>query len=145
MQLIVIVSLLAALSVTMFPSSFPSSLVLSISVAFQGFWFINMGFMLWVPELVPKGCTMWLGHGGESDMHGAVVCGSNKAVLRAKGLANLQFSWILAGILIFVGCICLFYPEKGPQRVQSVEYERLNSRVAEIPLSVGGLKQVTYP
>nr|XP_043621184.1 transmembrane protein 45A [Erigeron canadensis] len=145
MQLIVIVSFLTALSVTMMPSSFPSSLVLSISVAFQGFWFINMGFMLWVPEFVPKGCTIRLGHGGDSDMHGAVMCGNHEAALRAKGLANLQFSWILAAILIFVGFICLCFQKKAPPRSQAIEYERLNSRIAEIPLSVGGFKQVTYP
>nr|GEU36888.1 transmembrane protein 45B [Tanacetum cinerariifolium] len=145
MQLIVIVSLLTTLTATMFPSSLSSSLVLSMSVTFQGFWFINMGFMLWVPELVPKGCTLRLGHGGDSDMHGAVVCNNHEAVLRARGLANLQFSWILGGIMIFVGCLCLSFPKKVPHRAQSIEYERLNSRVAEIPLSVAGFKQVTYP
>ncbi|KAD3066459.1 hypothetical protein R6Q59_019323 [Mikania micrantha] len=144
MQLIVCVSLVSALSTTIFPSSFPSSLVLSISVVFQGLWFINMGFLLWVPELVPKGCTLRLGHGGDSDMHGSVICGTHEAGFRARALANLQFSWILAGILIFVGCICLFYPKKVTPRVNSNEYERLNSRVAEIPLSVAGFKQVSY-
>lgn len=144
MQLIVFVSLLSALSTTIFPSSFPSSLVLSISVVFQGLWFINMGFLLWVPELVPKGCTLRLGHGGDSDMHGAVVCGTHEAGLRARALANLQFSWILAGILIMVACICSFYPKKVTPQVQSIEYERLNSRVVEIPLSVAGFKQVNY-
>ncbi|KAI3675267.1 hypothetical protein L1987_84855 [Smallanthus sonchifolius] len=113
MQLIVFVSLLSALSTTIFPSSFPSSLVLSISVVFQGLWFINMGFLLWVPELVPKGCTIRLGHGGDSDMHGAVMCGTHEADFRARALANLQFSWILGGILIFVGFVCSFYPKKG--------------------------------
>ncbi|KAI3695561.1 hypothetical protein L1987_78558 [Smallanthus sonchifolius] len=145
MQLIVFVSLVSALSTTKCSSSFPSSLVLSISVVFQGLWFINMGFMLWVPEFVPKGCTIRLGHGGDSDMHGAVMCGTHKAGLRARALANLQFSWILAGIMIFVGCICLFSAKKVTPRVQSIEYERLNSRVAEIPLSVAGFKQVNYP
>ncbi|KAI3809819.1 hypothetical protein L1987_19419 [Smallanthus sonchifolius] len=144
MQLIVFVSLLSALSTTIFPSSFPSSLVLSISVVFQGLWFINMGFLLWVPELVPKGCTIRLGHGGDSDMHGAVMCGTHEAGLRARALANLQFSWILGGILIFVGFVCSFYPKKVTPRVQSIEYERLNSRVAEIPLSVAGFKPVNY-
>ncbi|XP_071726161.1 uncharacterized protein [Rutidosis leptorrhynchoides] len=144
-QLIVIVSLLTSLSITMFPSSFCSSLVLAISVAFQGFWFINMGLVLWVPELVPKGCTIRLGHDGDSDMHGAVSCRSHKALLRAKGLANLQFSWILAGILIFVVCLCLFFPKKVAHKAQTIEYERLDSRVAEIPLSVGGIKQVNHP
>ncbi|CAI9265658.1 unnamed protein product [Lactuca saligna] len=140
MQLIVFISLLSSLSVTTFRSNFPSSLVLSISVAFQGFWFINMGFMLWVPEFAPKGCTIRLGHGGDSDMHGAVVCGTHDAFLRARALANLQFSWILAGVLIFVGCVCLFFPKKIANRGQSIQYERLHSRVAEVPLSVVGFK-----
>lgn len=142
MQLIVSVSLLAALFATTFPSSFPSSLLLSVSVAFQGFWFINMGFMLWVPELAPKGCALRLGDGGDSDMHGAIVCGTHEAGLRARAMANLQFSWILAGILIFVGCLCLSFPKKVTHRGQSVEYERLHSRIAEVPLSVTGFKQV---
>ncbi|KAI3509546.1 hypothetical protein L1887_24910 [Cichorium endivia] len=140
MQLIVFISLLSALSVTASISSFASSLVLSISVAFQGFWFINMGFALWVPEFVPKGCAMRLGHGGDSDMHGAVACGTHEAWLRARALANLQFSWILAGIMIFVGCVSLFFPKKIGHRGQSVDYERLHSRVAEVPLSVVGFK-----
>ncbi|KAL4555720.1 hypothetical protein LXL04_038348 [Taraxacum kok-saghyz] len=140
MQLIVLISLLSSLYVTNSPSSFPSSLLLSISVAFQGFWFINMGFMLWVPEFVPKGCTIRLGHGGDSDMHGAVVCGTHEAFLRARALANLQFSWILGGILIFVGCVSLFFPKKIDLRSQSIEYERLHSRVAEVPLSLVGFK-----
>ncbi|KVI10752.1 transmembrane protein 45B [Cynara cardunculus var. scolymus] len=142
MQLIVLVSLLTAIFATTFPSSFPTSLVLSISVAFQGFWFINMGFMLWVPELVPKGCVLRLGDGGDSDMHGAIVCGTHEARLRARAMANLQFSWILAGILIFVGCLCLSFPKKVTHRGQSAEYERLHSRIAEVPLSVTGFKQV---
>ncbi|KAK1423853.1 hypothetical protein QVD17_19162 [Tagetes erecta] len=145
MQLIVFVSLLSTLSTTIFPSSFPSSLVLSISVMFQGLWFINMGFVLWVPAFVPKGCTIQLGRGGDSDKHGAVMCGTHKARLRARALANLQFSWIVAGIMIFVACMCLFSPKKAKPKVQSINYERLDDRVAEIPLSVGGFKQVNYP
>lgn len=145
MQLIVFVSLLSALSTTIFPSSFSSSLVLSISVMFQGLWFINMGFVLWVPAFLPEGCTIRLGHGGDDDKHGAVMCGTHKARLRARSLANLQFSWILAGIMIFVGCICLFSRKKATPKVQTINYERLDDRVAEIPLSIAGFKQVNYP
>ena len=88
----------------LFPTSFPAALVLSTAVVFQGCWFMNMGFMLWVPEFVPKGCKAQL---TESSMHSAVACASHEADLRARALANMQFSWMLSGILILVGSLCL--------------------------------------
>nr|GMD84337.1 transmembrane protein 45B-like [Ipomoea batatas] len=52
LQIIVCISLMAALFVTTFPAVFPAALVLSVSVVFQGCWFVNMGFMLWVPRWI---------------------------------------------------------------------------------------------
>lgn len=105
LQLVVFVSLVAALSATSFPTCFLSALVLSNSVVFQGCWFVNMGFMLWSPDFVPQGCTMQLAEANSTDMHGAITCGSSEADSRARALANLQFSWILSGILILTGSI----------------------------------------
>ncbi|XP_057494676.1 uncharacterized protein LOC130779845 [Actinidia eriantha] len=122
LQLIVLVSLIASLSATSFPSSFPAALVLAISVVFQGFWFMNMGFVLWVPALVPKGCTSV-----RDIMHGAVACQTEEAGLRARALANMQFSWILAGIMIFTSCVCLTFARNFRPRGQSSEYEQLHS------------------
>ncbi|CAK7329777.1 unnamed protein product [Dovyalis caffra] len=139
LQLIVLVSLLAALAATSFPNSFPAALVLSSSVVFQGCWFMNMGFMLWFPDFVPEGCVMQLAEASIGDMHGAVSCESLAAELRAMALANLQFSWILAGILFFTGCMCLKLAGKCTSRSQWTEYEQLQSR--GVSIAIDGFKQ----
>ncbi|XP_025013084.1 uncharacterized protein LOC8275540 isoform X2 [Ricinus communis] len=135
LQLIVFVSLVSALAATNFPSSFPAALVLSISVVFQGCWFMNMGFMLWVPNLIPEGCVMQLSEANTYGMHGAVTCGSIDADLRARALANLQFSWILAAILLFTGGACLKSAGRCTSRVQSIEYEQLHNKGANCNLT----------
>lgn len=144
LQIIVIVSLVAALSATSFPTSFPATLVLSISVIFQGCWFINMGFMLWVPDFVPEGCVMQLAEASKYNMHGAVTCGSPDADFRARALANLQFSWILFGILLFTGCVCLKLAGKCTLRNQSTKYEQLHIRGTDVSIAIDGFKQ-THP
>lgn len=141
LQLIVIVSLVSALSATSFPSSFPAALVLSISVVFQGCWLMNMGFMLWVPKFVAHGCTVKLGEASNS-MLGAITCESHDAGMRARALANLQFSWILSGILIFVGCLCLAFTRKFPFRGKSAGYEQLHSRGRDVTVAIDSGKQV---
>ncbi|KAG8637632.1 hypothetical protein MANES_15G145500v8 [Manihot esculenta] len=130
LQLSVFVSFVSALAVTSFPSSFPAALVLSISVVFQGCWFMIMGFVLWIPGFIPKGCAMQLPEASNHGIHGAVTCGSIDADLRARALANLQFSWILAGILLFTGCVCLKLAGRCTSRGQSTEYEQLCIRDA---------------
>ncbi|KAK6916510.1 Protein of unknown function DUF716 [Dillenia turbinata] len=100
LQLIVFVSFMAALATTSFPTSFPAALVLAISVIFQGCWFMNMGFTLWVPRFIPWGCIARLAEPSTDKALGPVMCMTHEAGLRAKALANLQFSWILAGILV---------------------------------------------
>ncbi|CAK9150831.1 unnamed protein product [Ilex paraguariensis] len=141
LQLIVCVSLMAALSMTCFPTCFPAALVLSISVVFQGCWFMNMGFMLWVPEFVPQGCVGQLGNASGSNVHSAVMCETLEAGSRARALANLQFSWILSGIMALMGCICFVLPRKVPPREQTTEYEQLHCRVADVPIAITGFKQ----
>ncbi|KAF7850454.1 hypothetical protein BT93_L5495 [Corymbia citriodora subsp. variegata] len=136
LQLVVLVSFVSSLAAICIPTSFPASLVLAISVTFQGCWFIDMGFFLWVPELVPKGCTTQSIHASRELVHGAVTCGSSDTDLRARALANLQFSWILAGILFLTGSLCLKWASKCIERGQHKEYERLQGKGAELPISI---------
>uniref|UniRef100_A0A2P2QR79 Transmembrane protein 45B n=1 Tax=Rhizophora mucronata TaxID=61149 RepID=A0A2P2QR79_RHIMU len=140
LQLIVFVSIVAALGATFLPNSFPAALILSISVVFQGCWFINMGFMLWIPEFVPKGCVARLVEASTNDMQGAVTCGSIDADTRARALANLQFSWILSGIMLCMGSICLKLVGKCVPGVQSTEYEQLHSRGTDVTIAIDGFK-----
>ncbi|XVE94113.1 hypothetical protein REPUB_Repub01dG0253300 [Reevesia pubescens] len=136
LQLIVFVSLLAALAVIFLPTSFSAVLVLSISVVFQGCWFMNMGFMLWSPQFVPQGCIMQLAESSSDSIHGAVTCNSHEADMRARALANMQFSWILSGILIFTGFTCLKFAGKCTPRAQSTEYEQLHIRGRDVPVTI---------
>ncbi|XP_004507372.1 uncharacterized protein [Cicer arietinum] len=140
LQLIVFVSLASALAATIFPNSFNAAIVLSVSIIFQGCWFINMGFMLWIPAFVPEGCVMNLGRESGSEIHGAVTCGSKEADFRAKGLANLQFSWILSAIMIFAGVVCLKLAKKCTI-VDRLEYERIQSKVMDSTVVNEGFKQ----
>ncbi|KAL5995407.1 hypothetical protein ACLOJK_025466 [Asimina triloba] len=125
LQLAVWASLLSTVATVGFPSSFPAALVRSMSILLQGFWFINMGFMLWAPKFIPKGCYA---RGLEDDdMRGAVFCETDEARHRAMALANLQFSWILAGIMIFVAVLCLTPDRRYTARSISIDYEKLSS------------------
>ncbi|KAL0454203.1 UNVERIFIED_CONTAM: hypothetical protein Slati_0759500 [Sesamum latifolium] len=139
MQLIVCISFLAAIYATISPTSFPAALFLSTSVVFQGCWFINMGFMLWLPNFVPRGCVTQTTN---LIANGAVVCGTHEADLRARALANLQFCWILSSILIFMASVCIAFGRRLTRRRQS-EYERLPSPAShDPPLAAGGFKQI---
>lgn len=141
LQLIVLVSFVSSLAAICIPTSFPASLVLAISVTFQGCWFMDMGFFLWVPEFVPKGCTTQSIYASKELVHGAVTCGSSDADSRARALANLQFSWMLAGILFLTGSLCLKLAGNCTESGQHTEYERLQGKGAELPLSYDGLRQ----
>nr|GMD90439.1 transmembrane protein 45B [Ipomoea batatas] len=142
LQIIVCISLMAALFATTFPAVFPAALVLSVSVVFQGCWFVNMGFVLWVPRFVARGCMGQ--HSDASAHHSAVVCGSHEAGVRAVALANLQFSWILAVILALVGAVCLVFARNRAGRGGFPNYEQLHSRVVDDPDALSGLKQVQH-
>ncbi|KAL3651786.1 hypothetical protein CASFOL_004788 [Castilleja foliolosa] len=142
MQLVVCVSFVTALYATTNLHSFPVALLLSMSVIFQGCWFINMGFVLWVPSFVPRGCVDRPMGLSDEIMKRAVVCGTQEADLRARALANLQFCWTLSSILIIVACICVVYGRKFELRRQSVEYEQISSRGAHDTLGDVGCKQI---
>ncbi|KZV39112.1 hypothetical protein F511_33563 [Dorcoceras hygrometricum] len=143
MQLIVCISLFASLSATTFPTNFPIASILSVSVVFQGCWFINMGSMLWVPKLVPQGCSMETPDATNGIMQGAIVCETNMADSRARALANLQFCWIFAAILIFKACLCIYFGRRSkPAPRQGVEYEQLSSGAAHDHLPTFVSKQI---
>ncbi|GAV89246.1 DUF716 domain-containing protein [Cephalotus follicularis] len=97
LQFVIFVSLTTTLMGIGFPKSFIVSFIRSASILFQGIWLIVMGFMLWTPKLIPKGCFMHFEEG-----HDVVRCSSEEALYRAKSLVNLQFSWFLLGVAIFV-------------------------------------------
>ncbi|CAN4091196.1 unnamed protein product [Withania somnifera] len=139
LQLVVWISLMSALVVTCFPACLPAALVLSISVIFQGVWFMNMGFNLWFPHFVPQGCVTQSGEGHES----SVMCSTEEADLRARAMANLQFSWVLAAILILVAGISFIFARNRADRTLLSKYEQLQSRSRDIPVTINCLKQTT--
>lgn len=96
LQAIVVVSVVTTLMGIGLPRSFLVSFVRSVSIFFQGVWFIVMGYMLWTPELLPKGCELY-----NEDEHHVVRCGSQQALHRAKSLVNILFSCFLIGTAIF--------------------------------------------
>ncbi|KAK8311763.1 hypothetical protein V6Z12_D02G275000 [Gossypium hirsutum] len=73
-------------------------------------------------------------------MHGAVTCYSQEADFRARALANMQFSWILSAILIFTGFTCLKFAGKCTPRAQSTEYEQLEIRTSDVPITIDTFK-----
>ncbi|KAK4377240.1 hypothetical protein RND71_003536 [Anisodus tanguticus] len=132
LQLVVCISLMSTLVVTCFPSCFPAALLLSISVVFQGCWFMNMGFNLWFQHFVPRGCV--------TQSSEAVMCQTDEADLRARAMANLQFSWILAAILIIVAGISVIFARNRADRTLLSKYEQLQSRGRDIPVIINCLK-----
>lgn len=120
LQLVVTASLVSTSATVVLPRSFAVAVVRSASVLFQGLWFIVMGFALWVPALVPRGC-----HGAEAGggaMRSAVACPTDEAARRAVVMANLQFSWVLAGVWAVTAYLCL---RVGGSR--SMEYRQIQT------------------
>ncbi|KAM1043361.1 hypothetical protein ACFX13_035475 [Malus domestica] len=116
LQLIVFASVMAAVTATCFRTNLPAALVLSISVVFQGCWFMNMGFMLRVSRFAPKGCAVHFVEGNGDSMLGAVTCGTR--------------------------CTCLKFAGKCIPREVSIEYEQLQSRGADVPIAINDFKEV---
>jgi Family of unknown function (DUF716) len=111
LQIVIAVSLLTTILNISFPRSFMVSFVRSVSIAFQGVWFIVMGIMLWTPSLIPKECYLNMEEG-----HQVVRCHTAEALVRAKSLVNIQFSWYMTGtvVLAILGYVYLtkLYPEE---------------------------------
>ncbi|KAK0604743.1 hypothetical protein LWI29_019009 [Acer saccharum] len=96
LQLVIFVSFTTTIIGIGLPKSFLISFVRSTSILFQGAWLILMGYMLWTPQFVPKGCYI-----NREEGHQVMRCHGEQALHRAKALVNLQFSWFLVGITIF--------------------------------------------
>ncbi|KAL5563479.1 hypothetical protein UlMin_033226 [Ulmus minor] len=113
LQLVVFVCLITTLMGIGFPKTFLISFVRSLSILFQGVWLIVMGFMLWTPNLLPKGCFL-------HDEDGRLVakCSGEESLHRAKSLINLEFSWYLTGISIFGVSIYLVLVKIYGQKVK---------------------------
>ncbi|WOH00876.1 hypothetical protein DCAR_0520252 [Daucus carota subsp. sativus] len=123
LQIVILISLATTLFGINYPKSFLISFVRSLSILFQGLWLMVMGFMLWIPRLVPKGCFLNLEEG-----HQVVRCSDNEALHRAKALVNIEFSWYIIGLMIFAMTVYIgllkLYPEK-------VEYESLTKLIEQ--------------
>ncbi|XP_062173006.1 uncharacterized protein LOC133878467 [Alnus glutinosa] len=115
LQFVVAVSLATTLMGIGFPRSFLISFVRSASILFQGVWFIVTGIMLWTPELIPKGCFMHVEDGRKM-----VRCSGEESLHRAISLINIQFSWFLISITIFVVCFYLVLVKAEGEKVQYV-------------------------
>ncbi|XP_021278502.1 transmembrane protein 45B-like [Herrania umbratica] len=96
LQSAIVVSLATTLMAIGLPKSFMVSFVRSLSILYQGVWLIVMGYMLWTPALVSKGCFIHLEEG-----HQVVRCSSDEALHRAKALVNILFSWTLIVVTAF--------------------------------------------
>ncbi|KAK8951679.1 hypothetical protein KSP39_PZI004481 [Platanthera zijinensis] len=114
LQLVIAVSLLATVMGIGYPRSFAVGFVRSASIAMQGVWFVVMGYALWTPGLIPKGCFM-----NDEDGHFVVRCRSPEALHRAKSLANIEFSWLLAAV---VGSCLLLYLGLSRRYAKEAEY-----------------------
>ncbi|XP_017981903.1 PREDICTED: transmembrane protein 45B [Theobroma cacao] len=96
LQSAIVVSLATTLMGIGLPKSFMVSFIRSLSILYQGVWLIIMGYMLWTPDLISKGCFIH-----SEDGHQVVRCSSDEALHRAKALVNIQFSWTLILVTVF--------------------------------------------
>ncbi|KAL0864181.1 hypothetical protein Bca101_043299 [Brassica carinata] len=79
-----------------------------------------MGYMLWTPSLIPKGCFLH-----EEEGHQVVRCSSDLALHRAKSLVNIEFSWFFVGTTIFVMSLYLILDGVYGE---NIEYSSLTNR-----------------
>jgi hypothetical protein len=122
LELIVVISLSTTLLEVPFPQSFLVATVRSASWVFHGAWFIHMGFMLWIPAFIAKGCQK-----ERSEGHDVFKCASQEATMRAKALANLQFNWYLATILVLM---VIFYARTVRIYADEAAYQPLQRKPA---------------
>ncbi|KAF7844821.1 transmembrane protein 45B-like [Senna tora] len=98
-QVVVLVSLATTLvGIGLRGYSFLVCFVRSVSILFQGVWLMVIGFVLWTPSLIPKGCFM----GDDEEGRHVVRCEDDVAVRRAVSVVNAQFSWFFVGVVVFV-------------------------------------------
>ncbi|KAK7303235.1 hypothetical protein RJT34_14137 [Clitoria ternatea] len=96
LQLLILISLSTTLIGIPLQKSFLVSFVRSVSILFQGLWLVVMGFMLWTPGLIPKGCYI-----NDEEGHQVVRCSGHDSLHRANSLVNIQFSWFVIGVTVF--------------------------------------------
>ncbi|KAF6151850.1 hypothetical protein GIB67_010424 [Kingdonia uniflora] len=124
LQIVIFVSIATTLIGIALPRSFTLSFVRSLSIFFQGIWLMVMGFMLWTPQLIPKGCHMNMEEG-----HYVVRCNDDHTLHRAKSLVNLEFSWFVSGVAMFGA---FFYLALEKKFIGNVKYYRALEEVAEV-------------
>ncbi|KAK8597052.1 hypothetical protein V6N12_065529 [Hibiscus sabdariffa] len=113
LQSAIVVSLASTLLAIGLPNSFMVSFIRSISVVYQGVWLVLMGYMMWTPALVPKGCFLHF-----EDGHQILSCSTHEALHRAKSLVNILFSWTLIAVTIFVITLYLVLAKLYGQNVE---------------------------
>ncbi|XP_059281797.1 uncharacterized protein LOC132035521 [Lycium ferocissimum] len=95
LQIVIFSSFATTLLGIPFPKSFLNSFVRCYSIMFQGIWMMVIGIMLWTPDFIAKGCFL-----NTEDGRKVVRCHDKEALVRAKSLVNIQFSWYLVGITV---------------------------------------------
>ena len=110
LQLVICICLITTTMGIWFPDSFPLGFLRSLSVFFQGAWFIIMSIFLYIPKLIPKGCSReW------DDGEDAVPCTGHLSLHRAKGLTNIEFAWGLVAVVAFSMWFYLYLAAKYPE------------------------------
>ncbi|KAJ6825495.1 uncharacterized protein M6B38_376430 [Iris pallida] len=133
LQVIVAASFAATVASVGMPSSFVAAIIRSATITCQGLWLAVMGCVLWVPRLLPEGC--YASAASAADRLGAVQCPTEDAARRVAAVANLQFSWMVAGVSILTTYLSL-RPEG-----KRMEYRQLQPRGGSGGESDESLKQ----
>ncbi|PKU61618.1 transmembrane protein 45B-like [Dendrobium catenatum] len=118
LRIVIAVSFATSLLGISHPCNFAIAFVRSASITLQGIWFIFLGYALWTPAFIPKGCYMH-----DEDGHFVVRCRSDEALYRAKSLANLEFSWVFSAAVVFS---FLFYLYLSKRYEKELEYESID-------------------
>ncbi|GAB2286751.1 hypothetical protein Dimus_021145 [Dionaea muscipula] len=136
LQLVVSVSLLTTLMGIHWTSSRSSFRFIlgygrSLSVIFQGLWLLLMGVALWAPEFMAKGCFI------HEEDRTVIRCRDEEATERAKALADLEFCWVLTGLMVFG--VCFYTGMARVYRGQRSENQEPgdSERFIELPLKKG--------
>ncbi|KAJ6824454.1 transmembrane protein 45B-like [Iris pallida] len=119
LQIVIALTLSATLIGIPLPKSFLVGFARSVGVCFQGVWFVVMGYGLYIPAIVPKGCFV-----NDEDGHKVVRCKDEDSLERAKSLVNILFGWFVAAMVIFS---MVFYLEMAKKYVKEQEYDSLDN------------------
>ncbi|KAK8951678.1 hypothetical protein KSP39_PZI004482 [Platanthera zijinensis] len=115
MVIAVAACLVSTVAAAAFTNSHLAAVVRSAAVALQGLWFMCTGLALWGPAwLFPGKCAAESG---------------------AAAMANVQFSFIVAGVAALTAGICLLPDRKG------VEYRKVGEASGSSNNCCGGIKQ----